>query len=171
MGGEVYQIIKAPRLPFYAAADDIYAFQNEQITLIAADIGEPAVYNWYNQSGVLVHEGLLFPTIALTETTYKLEVIAEADGYKDYAEATVRIVPGKIEELYPNPTSDMVTVTCVFNNVSNASLVITDYFGNIYLITSHQSVDFNTHNYPIGTYVVKLICDGQLADVKTFVKQ
>jgi len=58
---------------------------------------------------------------------------------------------------------------------SKVSLVVTDYFGIIYakrdLTTSSQSVDFNIYNYPIGTYIVKPICNGNLADVKTFVKQ
>jgi hypothetical protein len=72
----------------------------------------------------------------------------------------------------------MVTVSCVFNNVVgaaiNASLQILDYMGIIYdefsLTHSPQSADFNVSAYPIGTYVVRLICDGIIADVKTFVK-
>jgi hypothetical protein len=174
IGGELYHVITPYRVPFYAHAEDVYAFQDEPITLTAADIGEDAVYNWYDMEGHLVYEGMEFDFTATEQTTYKLEVIAEADGYKDYAEVMVKIVPGKIEELYPNPASNFVTVTCVYNNVSDVRIVVSNYFGLTYgefpLSDGDYSVSFNTINYPIGTYMVKLICDGQVADVKTFVK-
>jgi hypothetical protein len=174
IGGEVYQITKSPRTPFYAYADDVYAFQNEPITLTATSIGEPAVYNWYDIAGNLVCKDIEFTTTATDQTTYKLEVIATADGYKDYANVEVRIIPGKIESIFPNPTSDVVTVMCVFNNVSDAYIQISDYFksppATIPLNTSPQSVIFDMQNYPIGTYMVTMVCDGVVVDVKTFVK-
>jgi hypothetical protein len=178
IGGELYHVITSDRTPFFAEAEDVYAFQNDPITLSAEDIGEDAVYNWYDMEGNLVCEEIKFETVANHEIKYKLEVIALSDGYKDYAEVAVKIVPGKIEELYPNPTNDMLTVTCVFNDATvavDASIIITDYFGTVYmeqnLITSPQTVKFDVNNYPTGAYMVKLICNGQLADMKTFVKQ
>ena len=177
IGGEVYAITKAPRTPFYAYAEDVFAYQNEQIVLAAEDIGEPAQYRWYNEDGDLVCEEMDFETVATHEQEFKLEVISLLDGYKDYAEVSVNIIPNenRIEELFPNPSTGNLMVRCVFNNVSAAYLSISDYYGLIYderdLSTSPQSVNFSTQNYPTGTYFVKLICDGQTVDTKTFVKQ
>ena len=135
-----------------------------------ADAQESRLYSEIQQAK---KANVNFTNIAFQEVATDTTVLK--NFHKDYTNVAVRIVPGKIEKLFPNPASNIVTVTCVFNNVSNASLVITDYFGNTYaeqnLTTSPQAVDFNTHNYPIGTYIVKLICNGQLTDLKTFVKQ
>ena len=177
IGGEQYHVVTPPRVPFYAQADDIYAFVNDPITFHAADIGEPAVYRWYDMSGNLVCEEQNFSTVAIHEKQYKLEVIALSDGYKDYATVKVKIVPGKIEEIFPNPTDNDITVVCVFNNVDaipEAYIQVSDYMGMIYnefqLKDSPATVSFSTQNYPIGTYVVRLFCNGQVADVKTFVR-
>jgi hypothetical protein len=176
IGGEVYEIRTPPRTPFHAdAGGDIYAFQGDPITFSAADIGESATYKWYDQVGSLVCEGMNFPTIATDQQQYKLEITALSDGYKDYDEVWVKIVPGKIESIHPNPTDNMVTVECVFNNVASASLRITNDMGVFYvnypLNSTNQSVVFDVSNYPPGTYTVTLFCNGQIADSKTFVKQ
>ena len=175
LGGEVYHVIAPPRNLFYAAAEDVYAIEGDEIALIAEDIGESATYRWYDADGNLVCEDMELSTIAERETHYKLEVTAVSDGYKDYATATVRIVPGKIEEVYPNPTSDDVTIRCVFDSrVKNAYIQISDYFKappvGISLNTSPQNVVVNMRIYPIGTYIVTLICDGVVVDTKTFVR-
>jgi len=179
IGGEVYEIYKSGRIPFYAnAGADIYAFQSDPITFTAADIGEDAIYNWYDRQGNLVCKSRIFATTATDQQKYKLEVTALSDGYKDYDEVWVKIVPGKIESIVPNPASDYVTVTCVFNNVAsavNASLIISNQSGIILterpLNTSPQSVEFNISQYTPGTYTVTLICDGNTIDSKTFVKR
>ena len=177
IGGEVYDVSKSlGRDLFYADAEDVYAFQNDPVVLTATDIGEPAIYNWYDVDGDWVCEEQNFETIAERQTTYKLEVIALSDGYKDYTEVAVKIVPGKIEELFPNPTSDQLNVVCVFNKVASANITISSVagiiFDNVQLDTdaSGDIVVFNTSNYPIGTYTVTLICDGKIACTKTFVK-
>ena len=51
--------------------------------------------------------------------------------------------------------------------ISNALGVIYD----TYNLTSSQSVDFNILHYPIGSYIVKLFCNGKSADTKVFVKE
>ena len=178
IGGEVYHVITPPRKMFYANAEDVYAFQNDPVVLTATDIGEPAIYRWYDKDkGNLLCEGQNFFTVAVSQTTYKLEVIALSDGYKDYDEVAVKIVPGKIEELFPNPISDQLNVTYVFNNVTDVSLQITNYLGIIYeevqldINSSGKTAVFDTFTYPIGTYVVSLFCDKKIVCTKTFVKK
>jgi hypothetical protein len=71
----------------------------------------------------------------------------------------------------------MVTITCVYNNVSHAFITISDYTGTVLiehpLIMSPQSINFNLPAtiYTPGTYIVTLFCDGVVVDSKTFVKQ
>jgi len=178
IGGELYHVITPPRTLFYAEANDVYAFMDEPITLVAQDIGEEAIYRWYDDN-VLVWEGKEFETIALRNKTYKLEVTAVSDGYKDYTTAMVRIVPGKIEELFPNPTSGDLTIVCIMNNVTggippNSFIRITNSIGviqNTFPITAATLItNLNVSNYITGAYTVTLFCGGQIADVKTFVK-
>ena len=186
IGGELYNVITPPRTPFYAEANDVYAFKDEPITLTAADIGEEAIYRWYDAEDNLVYEGQSFSltaaeyfSITAEGSTYKLEVIALADGYKDYATAMVKIVPGKIEELFPNPASDELTVVCVVNNTTgniptNSTIQITNSVGMVFntfpIIESPQETVIDVSAYPIGAYKVTLFCNGIVADTKTFVK-
>ena len=179
IGGELYHVITPPRVPFYAEAEDVYALQDDDVILSAVDIGEPAQYNWYDMEGNLVCQEIDFQTIASENHTYKLEVIALADGYKDYADVKIEIIqnPNKIASIYPNPagSADDVTIDCVLSTIASAQIVISDYFGRVFgdfsITNTAPSVDFNVRGYPIGTYVVKLVSCGQIIDTKTFVKQ
>jgi hypothetical protein len=174
IGGETYHVITPPRTPFYAVADDVYVRIGETVTLMAEDIGEEAIYNWYNEDGDLLFQGQEFQIDVTGEGTYKLEVIAESDGYKDYTTAKVNIISGWIETVYPNPTTGQLTVVYETYNVSDAYIMVSDYMGMVYgmfpLSATGQEIVFNTDHYPIGTYVVTLVCDGVIADTKTFVK-
>ena len=101
MGGEVYSIIKSSRTPFYAdAGEDIYTYTGAAILLNAAPISEPVTYNWYLNDS-LVHTGISFSTSAVIGQKYKLEVIALADGYKDYAEVEIKPFTGQEEPTEP----------------------------------------------------------------------
>jgi hypothetical protein len=183
VGGEVYSVIKQDRTPFYAnAGDDVYVYQDETITLTAEDIGEEALYRWYNQAGNLISEEMDIDVIATDEEQkYKLEIIALSDGYKDYDEVWVKSAttnPNRIEAIQPNPATHAITVTCLLDNITGATgtyLTISNSIGITYderLLTSvsPQSVDFNVYHYPPGAYTVTLFCNGMPVDTKTFVK-
>jgi hypothetical protein len=178
VGGNAFEIVASPRNPFYAnAGNNIYTFLNTTIRLSAEDIGEDAVYKWYDKHGDLVSEEISFETAAIGEQTYKLEVIASADGYKDYDEVSVKIVPGMIEELFPNPTTDVITVSCIFsdpNNITGSFIKVSGYTGTVYgsyPLNAAASVSIDVGNYTAGTYTVSLICNGAVVDSKIFVKQ
>ena len=178
IGGELYHIIKPLRNPFYAdAGSDMRVDVGETVTLQAKNIGEEAIYRWYDQNGELICDEQECEIEVNREQTCKLEVTALADGYKDYDKVNISINPcGKIKSMFPNPVSDNLTIDCILNNASDASIQITDYFGLLYaehaLSPDATVVSFNTDGYPVGTYVVKLICGGgAVADMKTFVKK
>ena len=178
MGGEVYYIITQPRDFFYAdAGEDKYADKGEIILLSAEQINEPAIYNWYDQSGNLIHEGADFSTSVNIAQKYKLEVISLEDGYKDYAEIEVKYKPNKIQTVFPNPlTSNQLNVEYKINEADNAYLSISNYFylntaNNYILDLSTDHIQLDMQNYQAGTYVITLVCNGVIADIKTFIKQ
>lgn len=62
---------------FYAdAGGNLEVNYNETILLSAADIGEDAVYNWYDSDGNKVHQGKNFNVTIYDETEFRLEVTA-----------------------------------------------------------------------------------------------
>jgi len=178
IGGEEFHIIREPQRALYAnAGTDVHADMGEIIILQAENVGEPAIYRWYDQNNDLICEGQQCDIVANTEQTYKLEVTALSDGYKDYDEVKVFINPcGRIASIFPNPTAGNLTINCILNNGLDARVQISDYMGLVYAEyrlkpAGGETVDVNTYNYPVGTYFIRLICGGVVVDTQTFVKQ
>lgn len=176
MGGESYVIRKNPRSIFFADALIKTSSQGQEVTLKAKDIYENAVYNWYDSSGNLIYQGKDLTVDANVVAKYRLEIVADADGYKDYAEVDVKLKPNKIESITPNPTSGNITVNYKANGVSSAYLMIVSNSGgnisnNYILDTNVNTINLNIANYPLGIYSVALVCNGNIVDVKTLVKQ
>lgn len=177
LGGETYEIRKNPRGLFYAdAGDDKNIDINETIVLNAEPINEPAVYNWYDNEGNLIYEGVDFEVSAAMAKKYKLEIIALSDGYKDYSEIEVKLNPNRIENVYPNPSSNQITTTYKINEGGSAYIAITGFYGsnisNNYILDITQSeITVDISSYPQGLYNIALIVNGQISDTKTLVKQ
>lgn len=178
IGGETYEIYKHTRNLFYAdAGGDKSTDKNIPITLSADDINEPALYNWYDNNGNLVYEGLNFVVSVEAGKKYKLEVIALSDGYKDFSEIEVKLKPNVISSIYPNPTSNQSTITYKINEGSTAYLSINPLYTSNgipqnYILDIYQSeriIDLN--NYPEGVYLVTLVSNGQISDTKYIIKQ
>ncbi len=158
------------------AREDIYADKGEIINLSAEQMSEPALYNWYDQSGNLVHEGRDFTTTVSKTEKYNLEIISLTNGNKDYSEVNVLLNPSKIEKISPNPATHEIKVDYKLNEVENASIVVSNYYftgsHDSYILDIHsQSQTFSVANYMPGLYTVTLICDGVVADMKTFIKR
>lgn len=178
IGGETYQINKHNRNLFYAdAGGDKQTDKNMPITLSAEDINEPALYNWYDNNGNLVYEGLNFVVSVEAGKKYMLEVIALSDGYKDYSEIEVNLKPNTISSVYPNPTNNYATFNYKINQGDSAYLSINPLYtsngvSQNYILDITQGVitiDFN--NYNEGVYLVSLITNGQISDTKYIIKQ
>lgn len=157
------------------AGNDEVIHQNETIELNAVNIGEDAIYNWYNQNGDLIYEGQnLYITPEVT-TEYELEVIALADGFKDYDEVIVNVLPHRINSLYPNPPDNQLTVGYEAQEATSAYLLITSPYTNSvnnYIInTQDSSHTIDVSAFPPGLYSIVLICDGELADQKVLLIQ
>ena len=178
IGGETYVVKKKSRPLFVAnPGGDKEVDKNEVITIYADQIDEAAVYNWYDTEGNLVYQGTNLTVDADVARKYKLEVIALSDGFKDYGEVEVKIKPSYLNNISPNPASNAIEVNYKLNEVSSAYLMIIGYYGNA-ATSNNYILDLNTTTktidisyYQNGFYTVALVCDGQILDAKTFVKQ
>ena len=178
IGGETY-IIKKKARPIFIAnpGGDINVDRGEIITIYAEQINEAATYNWYDIEGNLVFQGTDLTVDADIAQKYKLEVIALSDGYKDYAEVEVKIKPSYLSTITPNPATNTIAVGYKLNEVTSAYLMIIGYYGNastsnnyiLDLDSTNKNIDISY--YQNGFYTVALVCNGQILDAKTFVKQ
>lgn len=178
IGGETYVIKKQVRSPFIAdAGGDKIVDKNQTITISAQQINEAAIYNWYDSEGRLVCTGKDLIISADVAKKYKLEVIATVDGFKDYAEINVNFKPSTLEIITPNPASNLVNISYKLNDVSSAYLMVLGSYetigtSNNYILDINSSnINIDISNYQNGFYTLALVCNGQIIDAKTLVKQ
>lgn len=147
-------------------------FQGNTLKLTADDINEQATYNWYDTNGDLVYTGKDYTLSNTISESYQLEVIAEADGHKDYHHINTSELR-KIQSISPNPASTKIDVNYFVGNSNSAYLRITSVATgsqNNYLINAHsntQTIDLNA--YPTGIYIVSLVCQGNIIDSKNLI--
>jgi hypothetical protein len=177
IGGETYIINKSPRSVFIAdAGDDKEIDRNEPITISAAQINEAAIYNWYDLEGNLIYQGKDLTVQADVAKKYKLEVIATNDGFKDYSDVEVTLKPSSLKLINPNPAYLNVTVSYKLNTSETSYLMIIGCYAttgttNNYILDENSTqTTINIENYPSGFYTIALICNGQIVDAKTLIK-
>ena len=157
------------------ASEDPIVTRNTTVTVSADNIGEGAVYNWYNVADSLVGTGESLSFTASATAQYKLEVVATADGYKDYDSVLVVTTLGKITSLTPNPAGGQVTVGYELSpDVTGATLVIAGAAnGQTYctsaLSTAQTSQTVSLQAVPAGLYTVRIECQGALVDIKNLI--
>ena len=177
--GLVMIVDKTLRSNLFAAegGENIIANANVPVNLSATAIGEDAVYNWYDASGVLVNSGQNIAVTSSQTQKYTLEVTAKADGYKDYDSVYVIRTLGNIVSISPNPTSGHAVVTYnLTSGVSAASIVVTNSSG-LAVYSSAINVSATTHtlnlqNLVAGQYSLRLVSStGEVLDTKTLIVQ
>ncbi len=175
-GGETYLIKRDPRNLFLAkAGEDKVINENEAITIQADTLNEPATYNWYDPEGNLIYTGKDFTVSSNVTKKYKLEIIADSDGYKDYDEIEIKINGPSLNSLSPNPTSGLVMVgydvmdsSSAYISVHNLPATVSD---NYILDVTKSQIEIDVSGYPAGVYVVTLVCDGEITDSKNLLKE
>jgi serine protease len=177
IGGETITIEKNQRDIFSADAGETKIVDiNEPITIRATQISEPVVYNWYDTNGNLIFSGKDLTIATQVATKYKLEVIATSDGFKDYSEVEVKLKPSVLSSIAPNPATNNVVINYKVNEAGTAYLMIISSYGtsnssnNYILNTNSSETNIDISNYPIGFYTVALVCNGQIVDAKTLIK-
>jgi len=180
IGGETY-IIRPDRnrQSFTAnAGGDKEIILGNNYQGIARGIGETAIFNWYDVStGTKLYTGGTFNVTAnnVGTKTYKLETIAQSDGYKDYNVVNVTTILGKIISVAPNPANSGTFAInySVANSVTTAKIKVININNNVFtentISTGNGTLNLNVSNYANGSYSIVLICDNQSADSELFV--
>ena len=169
-GGIHFMVRKSNRQLFDAdAGDDHEINQGDSIVISASQINEAAEYYWYNSNGKLVHIGESFTISPEVSETYQLEVIALADGFKDYADVSVEVHPSYMESVIPNPVNSNATITYSVENGLNGFIAVVDPMNSTILnnyildpISNTVTIDFS--GYQSGTYTLTMIVNGQIVD-------
>lgn len=175
IGGNTYQIQKQTRDIFTAdAGDDKEINLNDTITITAELIDEIAVYNWYDPEGNLIYTGKDLNISPEISKIYKLEVIADADGFKDYDEVAISVNPFVLGDLIPNPANDTLNLSYLAQTATSPYIMLvninTGIANNYILDTNLQEIDIDISAYTTGYYEVILICNGQVTGMKTLIK-
>lgn len=178
LGGVYFEIENSNNRPVFKANayGNKTVFIGDSVLIKAEKLSEQVIYNWYNKDNKLIYSGtdlLLFPN---DSETYILEVIAIQDGFKDYDEFTIEVKYNKIDEIFPNPSSDAINVKySISKALSSSFITIMDQNGaiidNYFINPKEQDINIKLINYKKGTYNVILICDENIEDSKTLVIQ
>jgi hypothetical protein len=151
--------------------------RDKSLILRADELGEPAKYIWYNANGKEIgSEREIEFELPKFSQWFKLEVIADADNYKDYDSVFVFVPAGFIVSLAPNPTHNDVTVEYFLSDeVHTSSLMVYNSFGNLLInepITNAETEKtFYLGGLLPGTYSVILVANSIPSDSKTLIKQ
>ncbi len=175
IGGETFVVNKLFQNSFLAdAGSDEEIEKNESITLSGNGMSN-AVYNWYDEEGNLIYTGKDMTVSPEFTEKYKLEIISEIDGFKDYDEVEVKVNPYKLESLVPNPVVSLLTVNYIADEASSGYIMLIDTntgSSNNYIIDPQETtISIDVSNYATGNYAATLVCNGEVQESKSFVKQ
>ena len=176
LGSATIVVYKNPRDVLFdaKAGNDLRVKKNTQALLSAENINEDAVYNWYNANGEFIGRGDTLSVNVTATSKYKLEVIAKADGYKDYDSIFVVATYGTIEDIAPNPANTQTIVTYdLCEEITSATIVIANVSGQVLytapIDVTQTSHTINLQSIPVGQYVVRIESQGTLLDSKTLI--
>ena len=178
IGGETYIAIRNSERDSYfkaKAVDDQTVLPAEPVSFRAEPISEDAVYTWFDQKGDTVARGLNLTVTPTSTQHYKLEVVATADGFKDYDSVRATVRNGAIVSLSPNPTDNQLTITYrLAAGITNATIEISDV-QNLSVQSYPVAAAATTKTVSLagltaGTYVVKLIINGETVDTRQVIK-
>ena len=106
---------------------------------------------------------------------YKLEIISNLDGLKDYDEVEITVRPYRIVSISPNPVSTQLTIEYIAEGVASAYLMImnqnTGHSDNHILDVLKDNTSIDVTSLSTGLYSIILVCDGQVLDSKSLLKQ
>lgn len=177
IGGETYVAVRDPYRGSYfnakANADKV-VLAAEPVTFTAEDINENASYMWYNEQGDTIAIGTSLTTTPTQSQRYKLEVVADFDGFKDVDSVDVSVRNGFISAISPNPAVDNITVSYLLSSAAtNATIRISDVQNLVIvsypIIATETSKIVSVSNLNIGSYIVQLVVNGLVVDSKQLI--
>jgi hypothetical protein len=173
IGGEQFIINKSNRNLFKAdAGEDKVIVKGSSASLSASSIGETATFSWNANGEDTIIEGQSVEVTPAKTKSYTLAVVAE-DGFTDYDNVNVVVKEFYIDNIQPNPASNIVTVKYEASTATSAVLELTNSIGfviNTYTINPLQKeYSFNVSSLPTGSYTIILTCDNVRKDAKTLI--
>jgi hypothetical protein len=133
-----------------------------------------AYQNSLDLEGDLMYSGQNFEVTPDITKTYKLEVIAEKEGFKDYTDIVEEGVPFEIKSLSPNSATQNVLVNYHVASDSSSYIMITDLSNaqsNNYILDSNASeLVIDLSNFQPSTYGITLVSDGNVIESKNLIK-
>ena len=181
LGGEHYRCVRTNGRWFEAAITATTSgLEGDPVVLTATDINEDADYQWYDEQGNNIGNGLTCIVYPLQNTTYTLRVTADADGYRAYGTELVNVTGGELRQLTPNPADNQVRIGYALSrNVSAATLQILNGSGQVVYSQALSGGNgskvigeaiVNTSSLAAGSYTVRLVSsNGKVHDSKTLV--
>ncbi len=148
--------------------------------LFVQNNNEDADYQWYDEQGNSIGNGLTCNVNPLQNTTYTLRVTADADGYRAYSTVTVNVTDGELRLLAPNPADNQVRIGYALSrNISAATLQILNGSGQMVYSQALSGGNgskvigetlVNTSSMAAGSYTVRLVSStGKVHDSRTLV--
>lgn len=175
IGGEHYLAIKDPQKRFKAVAlEDITVLSGDSTSFTAQTITEDAQYTWFSTTGDTLAIGDLLQTSQNTSRQYILEVVSDADKYKDVDTVTVTVHRAVITALIPNPANNQTVVSYrLASDVTSATVVIANATGQVLysapLDVTQAKHAVNLRAIPTGQYAVRIESQGSPLDSKTLI--
>ena len=168
-GGFSYTFLRDNQRQAFNAGTSRTSNANGSETFNVQDINEEAIYNWYDEDGVLIYSGSDFTVSNLVAKEYKLEVIAESDGHKDYKTVATEDKRG-IEYISPNPASSGTVISYTVASTDTVYIMLTHSTTgmqhNFILNAVNNSITLPTSLLAQGQYVVNLVANGIMIDAK-----
>jgi len=169
LGGFSYTFLRDNQRQAFNAGTSRTSNANGSETFNVQDINEEAIYNWYDEDGVLIYSGSDFTVSNLVAKEYKLEVIAESDGHKDYKTVATEDKRG-IEYISPNPASSGTVISYTVASTDTVYIMLTHSTTgmqhNFILNAVNNSITLPTSLLAQGQYVVNFVANGIMIDAK-----
>lgn len=131
--------------------------------------------NWYAPDGTLIYMGTALTISPEITQQYKLEIISDLDGFKDYDQVTVTVNPYRILSMAPNPVSSLLTIEYKAEGANSAYVMVlnqsTGASDNYILQTTENEIVLDLSNLNTGLNSVVLVCNGEIQDTKNLLKQ
>lgn len=109
VGGETFVIVRNPRAVIIPHVEQ--ERQGEKLILVARGVEEDAEYRWFDSKGNFVGEGETLSCDPYNKETYRVEVMAKADGYCTYSKTTVEPDEKSSRlQVIPNPVRSRLTL-------------------------------------------------------------
>lgn len=130
---------------------------------------------WYDENSVEVGRGTSVTVSPASSTTYKVDVIASKDSYKDTEEVFVQVKEAWINSISPNPATTSITVDYQLMVGSAAKINISNSSGTVVqqetITSSATQKSMNVSNLTTGSYTVSINYNGQVLDSETLIIQ